>query len=277
MVIRPPARLVNMDDIVPLANARRARKWVEFDLHDVTWVSPVAVVALLAASLGSQERGIAASVKLPHDPQVRSYLYAIGFCAELKQRGWVGSADVDAVLGEEIGLHVPVTSMSTERDVDMAAGRLWEALHAAQIPATYFHWVVDVASELTHNAREHGSQCYVVAQTHTGRRSGTPGIHVAVADFGPGFADTLRKSYGRKPDHEAIVFAFKEGVSGTGASERGFGLSYVLEAIGAAPGAVMHIWSGKGHATCGGGGVSAHAAEPFPGTVASAYFPYDRV
>ena len=130
-----------------------------------------------------------------------------------------------------------------------------------------------VAVELTANAREHGSDCYAVAQVHSGRQSGTPGVHIAVADFGDGLAQTLREQYGEMPDDEAIVHAFTEQVSGTGQSERGFGLTQIAEIIDRDPRNVLHIISQAGYVVRSGRQFQIMENESlrFDGTLASAY------
>lgn len=173
-----------------------------------------------------------------------------------------------------IGPHLPVSRLTTMREVEIAAERLEDALW--EWPAVYrglFDELLTVAVELTANAREHGSECYAVAQAHSGQRSGTPGVHIAVADFGQGLAQTLREHYGEMPDGEAIVHAFTEQVSGTGLSERGFGLTQIAEIIDRDPKNVLHIVSQAGHAVRSGSRFEATENEAlrFHGTLASAY------
>lgn len=96
--------------------------------------------------------------------------------------------------------------------------------------------VFTVVSELTANAHQHGRGCYVMAQTHTGRESGQPGLELAIADIGPGFADTLR-AYGTLTEADALARAFEEQVTGTGDSHRGFGLYWVRDAVSGYPAA----------------------------------------
>ena len=145
-------------------------------------------------------------------------------------QGTVDDIDIDPDM--RIGPHLSVSRLTTVREVDVAADRLEDALRQApHIRGGLFDELMTVAVELTANAREHGSACYAVAQTYTGRKSGTPGVRLAVADFGEGLARSLRKHYGYMTDGEAIVRAFEERVSGTGRSERGFGLTQVAEIV----------------------------------------------
>ena len=157
-----------------------------------------------------------------------------------------------------------------------ASYQLDDALHRASLAGGLFDDLIDVAVELAGNAREHGSNCYTVAQTHTGRRSGTPGLHLAVADFGAGFAQTLREIYGEMTDSEAIIRAFEEQVSGTGQSRRGFGLTQIAGVVDMAPDNVLHIVSRSGHVVRSGRRFTSTESESllFPGTLASVYVPY---
>jgi hypothetical protein len=129
--------------------------------------------------------------------------------------------------------------------MEAAADRLTEALQMSGSPAELLTVTYDVLAELTNNAREHGSPCYVVAQTHTGNTSGTPGVHLEVADFGPGFCSTL-VSYEPQSETDAVVRAFEDRVSRTGDPRRGFGLGWILNHVDAYPGAVLQIVSRDG-------------------------------
>ena len=197
----------------------------------------------------------------------------IGLLGELERHGWTvtrrGSPeDVDSVQTElhewqEIGdidvdpaatfaPHLPVSRLTTESEVLGASYRLDRSLHEASLTGGLFDDLIDVAVELAGNAREHGSNCYAVAQTHTGRISGTPGLRLAVADFGVGFAQTLER-YGQMTDSQAIVRAFEEQVSGTGNKRRGFGLSQIAGVVDMAPNNVLDIVSWTGHVRLSGG------------------------
>lgn len=88
------------------------------------------------------------------------------------------------------------------------------------------------------------SECFVVAQTHTGERSGAPGVHIAIADFGEGFMRTLA-AYHPASEAEAIEKAFEDGVTGTG-EMRGSGLAEARRYIDGYPGARLAIASRTG-------------------------------
>ena len=272
--ITAPARIREPRDLFFLGRAARARKRLESDLADVEWVSPAGVAALLAACLGASARPtLEATVHLPESREVRTYLKQIGFLAELERNGWIGDGDPEVEPDAAIGPHLPVTRLTTENEVIEASYWLQDTLSAAGLSGGLFDEVTTVAVELAGNACEHGSECYAVAQVDGGARSGAPGVHLAAADFGAGFARTLRRRYGPMTDGEAIARAFGEQVSGTGHPYRGFGLSQIVDVIDAAPGNVLHIVSRSGYVTRSAGRfeVREHEAPLFQGTLVSAY------
>ncbi len=238
------------------------------------------MVAVLATSLSADVRGVqSVSISLPRNVVARTFLSHIGFYAELDRRGW--HADEDLEIDSDLVWNecLPVQSLATESELDEAADILHESL-SSRISGNLIGNILDVAAELTNNAREHGdsrkgrSSCYVVVQAYTGRTSGTPGIWSAVADFGPGFAQTLR-SYGPMNDGEAIINAFEVGVSGTGLPNRGYGLDYVRGTIESHTGAELWIFSRTAIVTRSQRGVKVETDQPeFRGTLATAYFPF---
>lgn len=169
---------------------------------------------------------------------------------------------------------LPVSRLTTMREVDIAADKLEDALNAApHLRGGLLDELLTIAVELTANAREHGSDCYAVAQAHSGQTSGTPGVHIAVADFGQGLAATLREHYGGMPDAQAIVHAFTEQVSGTGTSERGFGLTQIQDIVDRDPRNELHVISHSGRVVRSAGTFTRFESQNilFGGTLASAY------
>ncbi len=271
-----PAHIREPRDLAFLGRAARARKRLEIDLGGVEWVSPAGVVALLAACLGASARpALEATVHLPESREARTYLAQIGFLAELERKGWAGDSDPDLDPDAVIGPHLPIMPVTTEREVDDASDRLLGALREARLVGGLSDDLIDVLAELAGNAHEHGSECYAVAQIYTGGRSGTPGVYLAVADFGAGFARTLRRRYGPMTDSEAIVRAFEEQVSGTGHPYRGFGLSQIASFLDKKAGNVLHIvsWSGHVERKAGRFRTTERESPLFRGTLASAYIP----
>ncbi len=60
--------------------------------------------------------------------------------------------------------YLPITNVRDEREMEEAANSLQEALQAGRAPGHLVERAYDALSELTNNAREHGSPCFVVAQ-----------------------------------------------------------------------------------------------------------------
>lgn len=182
--------------------------------------------------------------------------------------------DVDIDPNLTFAPFLPVSRLTTMREVDIAAEKLEDALNAApHLRGGLFDELLTIAVELTANAREHGSECYAVAQAHSGQTSGTPGVHIAVADFGQGLAATLREHYGGMPDAQAIRHAFTEQVSGTGKSERGFGLTQIQDIVDRDPRNELHVISHSGRVVRSAGTFARFESQNilFGGTLASAY------
>ena len=274
MRLTAPARLREPLGLSFLGRAARERDGLEIDLGGVEWVSPAGVAGLLAACLGADTNVLGVTVLLPESREVRTYLAQIGFLAELERNGWVGDGEPDLDPVAAIGPHLPVTRLTTENEVVEASERLPAMLDEAGLAGDLSISLVDVLAEVAGNACEHGSACYVVAEVDTGRGD-APGIHLAVADFGKGFAETLRGKHGRMTDDAAIRHAFTERVSGTGLRERGFGLGQVADVVDVNPKNVLWVFSRAGYAIRSRGqfqgGREGH--QLFPGTLVAVWVP----
>ena len=321
MRVTAPREIKDPEDLRFLSPAHLADADLEIDLADVEWISPLGVVAVLAACLRADNEALDAAVFLPEDKGARTYLAATGLLDELEVHGWTlasgglvderiakvgrpgwsehGDIDIEAFAGasalpqggrplqasiEDIDIdpdltfspYLPVSRLSTMREVDLAADQLEDAMRRSpHLRGGLFDELLTIAVELTANAREHGSDCYAVAQAHSGKTSGTPGVRIAVADFGVGLAGTLREHYGPMSDGKAIVHAFTERVSGTGRSERGFGLTQIREIVDRDPKSVLHIVSQSGHVVRTDRQFEVTESEEllFNGTLATAYLP----
>ena len=186
MRIVAPSTIRDAQDVLFLCRAFGARKTLDLDLSGVTWVSPLGVVAVLASALSARAKNAQVGVELPRERTARTYLHHIGFVAELVRQGFHPDGEPDVDDAYEVETCLPVASLATPDAVEAATRELFHELQRGHVPPGIFEKVMDLAVELTQNAREHGSACYMVVQTHTGRTSRTPGVHVAVADFGPG-------------------------------------------------------------------------------------------
>lgn len=268
-----PAQIREPQDLAFLNAAHRARKRLEIDLAGVEWISPLGVVAILATCLRADASSLDTTVYLPEKRDVRTYLAQVGFLPELERRDWAVDEDIDIDLTAEIEPCLTVSRVTTDDEVEGAGDSLTKALGLAGLSGGFADDLWTIATELTANAREHGADCYAVAQTHTGSRSGTPGVQIAVADFGPGFASTLREHHGDMSDSDAIIRGFEAGVSGTGDRYRGNGLAYIAEAVDKYRDNVLHIVSQAGHVVRRGSRFQVIEGFAFRGTLASAYLP----
>lgn len=266
-----PRELRTLHDLEFLAGTGAAPS-LFVDLRPVEWVAPAAVAAILATCLKAQRSGREVRVRLPDASEVLGYLDRIGMHDELQRQGWTIPNAARAPQAYRIHHHVPVTRVTSDQELETLAQRVEEALSRAGLSSLHDP-VFMVFSELTANARDHGSDCYALLQTHTGRSSGTPGVHLAVADFGPGFAQNLRPVLGAIAPEQFIIEAFREGVTSRREPYRGYGLSHVAQGIRAFRGAVLEIASDGGHVRLQGDAFTGARFPALPFTVASASFP----
>ncbi len=204
---------------------------------------------------------------------MRSYLGTIGFYRALRDQGVpVDEGGFDLDPGYRARPHLSLVKVTNSFEVDQALGVLVDALDESKAPAELVIAASIVVSELTDNAVQHGTHSYVVAQTHSGERSGTPGIHMAIADFGPGFRSTL-EAYAPASEVDAIVKAFELGVTGT-RERRGVGLSEAQESIDGYPGARLAIASRIGLVERTDRSFRSAEGEDCGGVFVSVYFPY---
>ncbi len=249
MVARPAVLTIPAEVREPLDAAcfvfPRGARAVHIDMRGVRWIAPVGIAALLAQCLQSRDLETDVRVLLPRSREVRSYLRAIGFYRALRDQGVPVDEDAFGLDPQYAARpRLPLTKVTTTIEVDGAHARLIDALHESAASFDHLVAVDIVASEILDNALQHGSECFVVAQTHTGERSGTPGVHIAIADFGHGFMRTLA-AYHPASEAEAIEKAFEDGVTGTG-EMRGSGLAEARRYIDGYPGARLAIASRTG-------------------------------
>jgi len=157
--------------------------------------------------------------------------------------------------------------------MEVAADRLWVMLQEIRAPGPALDGAYDVLTELANNAWQHGSDCYVIAQTHTGELSNTPGLQLAIADFGAGFRTSL-SSYRPETEVDAILKAFEEGVSATGDRLRGYGLNHVQRAIDRYEGSSLSIISHNGWVQRRRSEFDCRQGHDCAGVFIAAYFPF---
>lgn len=251
------------------------RFWV--DLTNLRWISPIGIVGMLALARKAESLGLSeTTISTPADAVVTGYLTRVGFFDALEE---IGAAVEDALKsgehGEPIRPCLPATHVRSEIEMERAANSLEEVLVEAGAHPHTLHAVYLVTTEVTNNAWQHGSECYVLAQTHSGQSSGTPGVHIAIADFGPGFKASLSARYPVETEVEAIVKACEEGVSSTGDPRRGLGLWHVLDAVDRHPGATLSIVSHDGWLERSNSDFRLRQGPLCSGVFVTAYFPFD--
>lgn len=246
------------------------------DLQPVAWISPVGVVALLALCHRAERDGLQElEIVAPRDALPREYLSAIGFVASIEKQGGTLRGNVGSAGHSSIEGCLPVARVTKESEMEAAANALEATLSGQGAPKGVLSPTYLLMTELANNAWEHGSPCYVVAQTHSGRTNGTPGMHLAIADFGDGFRASLAR-YSPSSETEAMRRAFEEGVSASGDPKRGLGLSHVLEAVDNYRGARLEIVSRNGLLRREERAFVEYEGPDCGGVFVSAYFPFTR-
>jgi len=214
MALVAPRRISQAGDVHFFSPPPGAAR-VLMDLSHVEWIAPIGIVGLLALRHRAERDGSHALRIIASKHQtVRRYLAEAGFVSLLKDSG----AEVDPGLTR--GMEEPARPLLAARfvrheaEMERVANALWDLLDRVHAPTEVIDSAYNVMAEVTNNAREHGEGCYVMAQTHSGATSGTPGVHIAVADLGPGFEATLA-AYSPTTERDAITRAFDEGVTAT--------------------------------------------------------------
>lgn len=149
--------------------------------------------------------------------------------------------DLPAVRESDRGdVLIPITNLGLLSEVDQLADGVSRLVvnHVSDDVASVADAFNYAVSELAQNGVEHGksrSGCYIAAQRY---RAGTAGAELvlSIADLGIGIPAHLRRRYGNDVggDADAMLRATEERVSGTGNSDRGFGLPTLIEEAQAA-------------------------------------------
>lgn len=248
------------------------------DLSQVEWIAPIGIVGLLALVHRANNAGVDVELLAPESPEVRNFLDYAGFLAALEATGGIVDPAVRrAPDASPIRPCLEVRHVTTEWDMEQAANKLEEILSTLAAPPQARNAVYLVMTELTNNAWQHGKGCYAMAQTHTGARSRRPGIELAIADLGPGFAATLA-AHQPKSEVEAMLLAFDDRITGTADPGRGFGLGYVRDYIDAYPGpASLSIVSKDGWVNRAGQQFDCFEGPNCQGVYVTGYFPFDTL
>lgn len=194
-------------------------------------------------SLGREVR-----LKRPRRPGVQAYLERMHLAAGLPDGctcdlGTIGTDERSDVL-------IPIRRLWSPTEVDELDQEL-EDLYLAQFTGPLGDLAeafTATVSEICDNATTHGRSdvgvSYITAQRYQHKR-----CVLAIGDLGIGIPEHIRKtSADLTNDGDAIREATKEGVTGTGRSDRGFGYQYVIDALKETkvPRGELRIWSGHG-------------------------------
>jgi hypothetical protein len=281
MVIESPQHFVHAGDLDPRWASQDPRKLtssesLDIDLRNCEFIQPAAVLWCAIYGLLAQ-RSAACRLLVPENLGVAIYLKSIELFKILAANGV--EVNDHGVGGRPAGI-LPITSFSTESDVDKIANEARDRLTLAGLGApNLYSLVAEVFAELGMNAVQH-SQSEIGAvgliqfyQSDSGER-----FVCAVADGGIGIRRALESNEALRSraayDWTSIELALEEGISGTGSNRRGIGLFGVAEDM-AKPGRQLIIHSGIGLlGTVGGVGPGAtRSAIRFPGTLVSASIP----
>ena len=138
MRVTAPAQIREPEDLAFLSAAALDEERLEIDLTDVEWISPLGVVAVLTTCLRADEASLHATVELPENRAARTYLAQIGLVAELARCDWRVPDNIDIDPNADIGPHLPVSRLTTEREVVAASYQLDDALHKASLAGGLF-------------------------------------------------------------------------------------------------------------------------------------------
>lgn len=244
--------MVRLTGVAPvlssIENPFYRQSWDALDLTSVEWVTPFDAVTIAIEYRRALKSGRSPKVLPPRDPDVRSYLVALGLSEHVPD-GW-GHDD-------HVATHpplVPLLRLGHPYDWDNAADRAWPQVRTALGSRESADNLFQILGEVVDNAVTHGKSpegAFVCAQFHTGTTTRLgPGIWVAVADAGVGIPAHLRRhplwqSVGS--DEKLIGRARQAGVTGT-TDHRGYGLFEAFEAATALGRGMVLIRSGMGEA-----------------------------
>jgi hypothetical protein len=152
--------------------------------------------------------------------------------------------------GKRSEVLIPIRRLRSQVEsdrLDDELGELYSAHFRGPIARVAAAFTMTV-SEMTDNATTHGwsnvGVSYVAAQRYRADR-----CVLVVGDLGIGIPEHIRRVHPElSDDGDAIREATKEGVTGTGDSQRGIGYQQVIDSLKETqvPSGELRIWSGKG-------------------------------
>ncbi len=229
-------------------NSTQPGREVALDLEDLYVVGPLLLCRLRGFIDAQCAAGGGVQVTSPRSPSVRRYFNAMGLTHNLPQSClWdLGGTSADGPRS----VLLPIRRLRSPQEVAVLDHELESVLTASftgKIGRLASAFTMTV-SEMCDNATTHGESnvgfAYVAAQRiHPDR------CVLAIGDLGLGIPNHIRRVYPELVrDEDAIREATREGASGTGDPERGFGYQWVIDSMKEAvvPDGDLRAWSGRG-------------------------------
>lgn len=221
---------------------------VEIDLTQLRFPDPLLLVRLRAVIDWHCARDIPVHVICPRQEAARTYLERMHLSDKLPtgcvcNLGVLGADEHSSVLIPIRRLKIPTDGDDLEQELEsLYLGHFDGPL--AKLADAFTITVSEISDNATTHGHVHGSVAYVAAQRYKHNR-----CVLAIGDLGIGIPTHIRRQLpDLNDDGDAIREATKEGQSGTGLSERGYGYQYVIEAMREqqVPWGELRIWSGRG-------------------------------
>lgn len=218
---------------------------VVLDLRAIAFVDPVTLIRLRGLIDVACATRCTVEILSPRNSLMRSYLEWMRLCADLPTNCSTDLRTLDSPNSSKV--LIPVTRLGSTTDVTELE-RVLEDLYLAYFEgplALLADAFTRTIGEISDNATTHGKSsaggAYVAAQRYSNKK-----CVIAVGDLGIGIADHMAQAYTGLDDETAIRLATKEGKSGTGDPQRGFGYQYVIDGIKDAriKSGELRIWSG---------------------------------
>lgn len=223
---------------------------VEVDLRSCKFVRPAAALWCLIYPLLARSKGIPTRLLVPDDIGVCGYLKTLGLFSLLQNHG-IEVDDRGVYQQPSRQTILPLTSFSTETDVETLVNQAHESLKQSGLGAANIYPIVsEVFGELAMNAAQHAASsvgAFGLIQFYDFSEGSR--FICAVADGGIGIRNALEQNASLRQrinyDWDAIELAIQERISGTGNPYRGIGLFGVAEEM-RFPGRQMIVHSGQG-------------------------------
>lgn len=235
----PPTKLTatTLDDFLG-SQPVIAGKEATFDLTDIRFVSPGAIVPLAAICHALQGAGYRVTMRIP-DGDVRRYLMRLGFVAAVREVV-VFEPEVPkarSMLFEALRGTNPVLVEVTKIENGAALPDLLDQL--VQVLRFRLRYkkndafdIVTAVSEMCQNTFDHNAGTFGFIGMQMYQKGAKRFIEIAVADHGVGLRATLEQNPKNPPIHsdlEAITTATRLGTSQFDDPTRGTGLHHLLE------------------------------------------------